>query len=869
MRGVSVQALIFPEFGPKVTEKGNASVLERLRRSEMRISYSANVKQHRMKYHLNRNSWGQRLVRVLLAFMCAGVATAQSGPLVLERPGRFISLTPYAANIVRVTMSTDKAAATGNPGYGIVASQSSDGWTHERDAQGYDVFRSAQMAVRVAPGNLPEDQRPKPMPLDALNLELRHHYFGGGGGNGPNDGGSGPHDDSLLVTSADGKILLQMRTWMMTPKRPEVVATDADPKGYHVTSIFDSPPDEHYYGLGQQQKGWMDLRGHEIPCWHDYTALGGQDVCVPFMISSRGYGLVWDNPSKTTIDLGINDRNVWSSEVGDRISYFIIAGDNSDEIYEGYRLLTGVTHMLPRAIYGYIQSKAIYPTQAQVLDVAKEYRQKNLPLDVMVVDFLNMTRQGEMDLDPKRWPDPAAMNRELHGMGVGTLLSVWPHYAPGTQFYDMLLSKGWLIHAPDGKPDSGGFKDVIGPNIDTTNPEAAKWFWEKIRDRYVKPDGFDYLWLDETEPDVDPAKDVFYVGSGTRFYNVYPLFHTASVYDGFRRDFGDNRRVMILARAAYLGAQRNGTVFWSSDIISTWDMLKRSIPAGLNFTATGLPYWDTDIAGFFSPQLGPDYRAPHKPLIDGSDARATIGNYEDYPELFVRWFEWGAFQPVMRAHGERNHNEVWAYGKQAEPILAKYLKLRYQLLPYTYSVAYNSYQTGAPYTRALFMDFPTDPKAADIPDEYMYGPAFLVAPVTEQGATQRSVYLPAGSDWYNYWTNERLHGGQSIVVDAPIDTLPLFVKAGSIVPLGSEVLSASLPQSIASVRVYPGADSSFTLFQDDGTTYGYEKGGGSTTKLIWNDKVHQLRHEGNAPWSAPDGSVVKVVHESKAGSREE
>ena len=182
---------------------------------------------------------------------------------------------------------------------------------------------------------------------------------------------------------------------------------------------------------------------------------------------------------------------------------------------------------------------------------------------------------------------------------------------------------------------------------------------------------------------------------------------------------------------------------------------------------------------------------PHKPLIDGSDVRGTIGNYEDYPELFVRWFEWGAFQPVMRAHGERNHNEVWAYGKQAEPILAKYLRLRYQLLPYTYSAAYRSYQTGAPYMRALFMDFPNDPKAADIPDEYMYGPAFLVAPVTEQGATQRTVYLPAGCDWYNYWTNERLHGGQTITVDAPIDTLPLFVRAGSIVPLGSEVLSAS------------------------------------------------------------------------------
>ncbi len=202
----------------------------------------------------------------------------------------------------------------------------------------------------------------------------------------------------------------------------------------------------------------------------------------------------------------------------------------------------------------------------------------------------------------------------------------------------------------------------------------------------MKPYGFDYIWLDETEPDIDPANDVFYVGSGTRYYNVYPLFHTASVYEGFRRDFGDSRRVMILARAAYLGAQRNGTVFWSSDILSTWDMLKRSIPAGLNFTASGMPYWDTDIAGFFSPIVPSDYHAEHKPLVDGSDARGTIGNYEDYPELFVRWFEWGVFQPVMRAHGERDHNEVWAYGKQAEPILEKYLRLRYQLMPYTYSL---------------------------------------------------------------------------------------------------------------------------------------------------------------------------------------
>jgi len=790
---------------------------------------------------------------LLLALSLGGVAWAQSGPLVLVRPGRVISLEPYAPNILRITMSTDKVAATAAPGYGFVAKPSAAGWTHERDAEGDDVFRSARMVVRVAPGDRKPAELPQPMPLDSLNRQLREHYFGRG------SSPYAPHHDALLVTTTDGKVLLHMRTWTMAPESVEVAQAHPADKGYRVAAMFDSPADEHYYGLGQQQKGWMDLRDHQIRCWHDYGAIGGEDVCVPFMVSSHGYGLVWDNPSKTTIDLGFNGQNVWSSEVGNRVSYFVIAGRTSDEIYEGYRLLTGVTHMLPRAVYGYIQSKAIYATQEQLLDVAKEYRKKKLPLDVMVVDFLNMTRQGEMDLDPKRWPDPAGMNRELHAMDVNTLLSVWPHFAPGTRYYDMLLRKGWLVHTPDGKPDMGSMKSVIGPNIDTTNPEAAKWFWETIRDRYIKPYGFDYIWLDETEPDIDPAKDVFSVGSGTRFYNVYPLFHTASVYEGFRRDFGDSRRVMILARAAYLGAQRNGTVFWSSDIVSTWDMLKRSIPAGLNFTASGMPYWDTDIAGFFSPRIPADYRPAHPPLIDGSDARETIGNYQDYPELFVRWFEWGSFQPIMRAHGERMHNEVWSYGKQAEPILAKYLKLRYQLLPYTYSVAYHSYQTGAPYMRALFMDFPGDPKAANIPDEYMYGPAFLVAPVTEQGATRRTVYLPAGCDWYNYWTNERLRGGQTIVAHAPIDTLPLFVRAGSIVPLGSEVQSAQQPQTIASIRVYPGANGTFTLFQDNGKTYAYEKGIDSVTKLTWNDATHQLTHKGgSAPGKLTEAAVVVI-----------
>ena len=792
------------------------------------------------------------LLPVVLLTVQATPLRAQDQRFVLERDGRAIAIEPYGANIVRITLSTLKSAAVSDPGYGFIAKPEATGWAMSQAARQPQEFRSKRLVVRVSP-----DQEPHRFPLDSLNQALRTPYFGGGSAR------NGHFADTITVSTTAGKPLLEMHSWSMVAnvssksKPSGEVADHKDDPGFRVSAVFGSPADEHYYGLGQQQQGALDLRDHRINCWHDYSSIGGQNVCVPFLISTRGYGLIWDNPSKTTVDLGFNQQNVWSSEVGDRVSFFVIAGDNTDEIYKGYRQLTGVAHMLPRGVYGYIQSKAIYPTQEQLLAVAKGYRDRHLPLDVLVVDFLNMTKQGELDLDPARWPDPAGMNRQLHAMGIRSLLSVWPHFAPGTQFYDMLREKGWLIHDASGKPDTGYFKDAIGPNIDTTNPEAARWWWDAIRDRYVKPYGFDYIWLDETEPDIDPAKDFFYIGSGARFYNIYPLFHTASVYEGFRRDFGDSRRVMILARAAYLGAQRNGTVFWSSDITSTWDMLKRSIPAGLNFTASGMPYWDTDIAGFFGPQIYPGYHPAHSTLVDPSDARENVDGYDDYPELFVRWFEWGVFQPVMRAHGERMHNEVWSYGRQAEVILQKYLRLRYQLLPYTYSLAYQTYLTGAPFMRALFMDFPNDPNVLNLSDEYMFGPAFLVAPVTEQGATGRKVYLPAGADWYNYWTNQKLKGGQTVMVAAPIDTIPLFVRAGSIVPLGSAVSSGQETQSIVSVRVYPGANGDFTLFSDDGTTYAYEKGKGALTQFHWDDAKRQLRHEGAQPWNAPIGQSLR------------
>ena len=249
----------------------------------------------------------------------------------------------------------------------------------------------------------------------------------------------------------------------------------------------------------------------------------------------------------------------------------------------------------------------------------------------------------------------------------------------------------------------------------------------------------------------------------------------------------------------------------------------------------------------------------HPPLLDPSDARDEVGHDDDFPELYTRWFQYATFLPIMRTHGSRPYNEVWSYGKEAQPILEKYLKLRYELMPYIYSLGYKTWQTGAPFMRALPLDFPSDPKVADLRDEYMFGPAFLVAPVTDQGATSREVYLPAGADWYNYWTNERVKGGQTITVSAPIDTIPLFVRAGSIVPLGAPIENTHQQQPISKVRVYPGANADFTLFSDDGTTYAYENGAGSVTKLHWDDGGQSMAHEGSAAWTAPDSTVVEVV----------
>jgi alpha-D-xyloside xylohydrolase len=476
----------------------------------------------------------------------------------------------------------------------------------------------------------------------------------------------------------------------------------------------------------------------------------------------------------------------------------------------------------------------------------------------MVVDWFYWTRMGQMDINPAEFPDPDGMNKKLHDMGMQSIVSIWPRFETAGRYFNELDAKGYLLKDKDGKTVDGlPFRsDRTGGLIDATNPKARQWFWEKSRDNILSH-GFDYPWLDETEPDLVPDGFFYSIGSGDRYHNLFPLLHVEGVADNMRA-WKPNKRVLILSRAAYLGSQRTGALFWSSDVNPTWEALQRQIPTGLNMTASGIALWGNDIGGWQG--LPGSTNATNPPLLDPSDARDVVGQYNDYPELLTRWFEYGTFLPTLRLHGDRKRTEIWAFGKEAEAVMAKYDTLRYQLIPYIYSQAKFTHDTGAPFMRALWMDFPHDPNVANIGTEYMFGPAFLVAPVTEQGQTEKNVYLPAGTDWYNFWTDEKVAGGQWVKVASPIDRIPVFVKAGSIVPFGTDIQSTATKQGIAHIKVYPGRDGTFDLYDDDGVSYDYEKGKGTTTRLHWNDGAGKLTASGGDANVAKNvASLVKVA----------
>ena len=397
-------------------------------------------------------------------------AAALGQKLTLDRGKATVMVEPYAPNVVRVTLSLIKDRALAAPGYGIVARPAAEGWAVAKDGE-RDVLRSSRMVVSVSAPSRPGGHMPE-----------TSKFFSG----------SAPYV-GVTIKTPEGATLLDMHGWQMAePNRKDGtygVMYDRRPTDdpfYTVGASFASPKDEHYYGLGQNQEGYLDRRGHSVKCAHDYNAPAGQSVCVPFVVTNKGYGLLWDNPSKTTVNFGFNDSTNWISDVGQRVSFFVIAGKTYDEIYSGYRLLTGDTPMLPRSAYGYIQCKQRYRSQAEILAVAKGYRERHLPIDDLVIDWFTYTKMGEMDMDPAMWPDPAEMNKELHAMNFHVMISVWPRFIPEDRYYAKIKKNDWFEKLADGTPTNGLPYDLAGSDIDTTNPDAAKWYWGLVNEKLCK-----------------------------------------------------------------------------------------------------------------------------------------------------------------------------------------------------------------------------------------------------------------------------------------------------------------------------------------------------------------------------------------------
>jgi alpha-D-xyloside xylohydrolase len=510
-----------------------------------------------------------------------------------------------------------------------------------------------------------------------------------------------------------------------------------------------------------------------------------------------------------------------SSEVADTIDYFFLYGPQADDIIGHYRDLTGTAPMFGKWAYGFWQCKNRYKSQEEILSIARKYRELHIPLDNIVQDWFWWNRKGEHVFN-SNYPDPQGMVNDLHAINVHLMISVWPFFEPGSTAYDYMDRQGWFIEK--FKYDKLPYHRAGMAVYDATSSEARKYYWRLMNDALFKL-GIDAWWLDTVEPETEGQQENILlghklaIGSGDRFVNLYPLMTTGGVYDG-QRAASDKKRVFILARSAFAGEQRYAAAVWSGDINSDWESFKRQIPAGLNYAISGMPYWTTDVGGFVS------------------------GNPDDpaYRELFVRWFEYGAFSPIFRVHGTRatNQNELWSYGADAQKILTAYDRLRYRLMPYIYSTAWRVTHDHYSMMRPLVMDFPNDSRTLNIGDEFLFGPAILVAPVTEPGASTRHMYLP-NSRWFDFWTGKSVEGGTSIDAAAPLDRIPLFVRAGTILAMGPELeYAVQKPADPIELRIYPGADGTFTLYEDENDGYAYEKGVYATIPLRWDDAHRTL-----------------------------
>ncbi|ETS81578.1 putative family 31 glucosidase ORF2 [Pestalotiopsis fici W106-1] len=583
----------------------------------------------------------------------------------------------------------------------------------------------------------------------------------------------------LSFHNSDGKLLLEEYTRnrrdIVDPKCSaiEVEAREFRPipgGDYHLTYRLESLDlSEKIFGMGQYQQPYLNLKGHDLELAHRNS-----QASVPFAVSSLGYGLLWNNPAIGRAVLG---SNIMSFEAYSTksLDYWVVAGDTPAEILESYARVTGTVPMMPEYGLGFWQCKLRYQTQEELLEVAREYRRRQLPIDLIVIDFFHWPKQGEWKFDETYWPDPDAMIKELKDLRIELMVSIWPTVDKKSENFEEMREQGHLIRVDRGVRTGLDFEgETI--HFDATNPSARQYVWNKCKENYFSK-GIKTFWLDEAEPEYtayDFDNYRYHLGSNLSIGNVYPRDYARAFFEGQEKEGQEN--IVNLLRCAWAGSQKYGALVWSGDIASSWSSFRNQLAAGLNMGLAGIPWWTTDIGGFH-----------------GGDP--TDKNFR---ELFVRWFQWGTFCPVMRLHGDREprqpqqgttggatccsgaDNEVWSYGPEVYEICKTYMGIREEIRDYTRGLMRQAHEHGTPVMRTLFYEFPHDAKCWEISEQYMYGNKYLCCPVLEAGQTRLAIYLPALQEdqkWVSFSNNTSYEGGQTIQFDCPLDTMPVFLKS--------------------------------------------------------------------------------------------
>ena len=644
---------------------------------------------------------------------------------------------------------------------------------------------------------------------------------------------------------------------------------DAGNPTFSVRQAFLLDKDEAIYGLGQQQVDDLNQRNHK-----HFMRQRALYASVPIIQSTKGYGMFWDNYSPTTYTDNPQEMS-FDSEVGECMDYYFMYGGNADGVIAQIRDLTGQAPMYPLWTFGFWQSRERYKSQQETMEVVDKYRELGIPLDGIIQDWQYWgpnSNWNSMNFDNPEFPDPQKMIDHVKKKNAKIMISIWASFGPDTNPYKDLEKINALFNFKTW-PADGGVKAY-----DAYNEKARDIYWEHLN-KGLFSKGIDAWWTDSTEPDhLDVQERDFDIPTAMGTYrsvvNAFPLMSNKGVYE-HQRAVTSDKRVYLLTRCAFAGQQRYAANTWSGDVMCNWETFRKQIPTGLNFSLSGIPYWNTDIGGFFN-----------WPYHGGAENKA-------YHELYTRWFQYGTFLPMQRSHGSGVKKEIYNLGKKGDWVYdseEKYINLRYALLPYLYSTGWQVTDNAGSFLRALFMDFNEDKKVHTISNQYMFGKAFLVTPVTRnmyvfsdkeqwkdpyedfsKTGTQ-DVYLPKGTKWFDFWTGEALNGGQLVTKEVPIDIIPLYVRAGSIVPFGPKVqYSTEKKWNNLEIRIYPGADGEFVLYEDENDNYNYEKGAYSIIKFTWDDAKRTLNiadREGTFPGMLKSRkfNIVVVDKENGTGS---